>query len=166
MEDITVACVGGPGLSPSSKLYSGRMPMVRFLRCLTPLILSAVSMEGVKLDGKTRYVFTAAMDIDPAKEGLFNEVYDTEHVPLLLKVPGVMSVTRYVQEPFEMIIGGETRQVSNPGEPKYAAVYEIESPDVLKSRDWADAVDQGRWPTEVRPYTFNRRHTLQQVVDG
>lgn len=117
------------------------------------------------MSGKTRYVFTAAMDVDPAKEALFNEVYNTEHIPLLLKVPGVVSVRRYVQEPFDMIIGGETRQVSNPGEPKYAAVYEIESPEVLKSAAWADAVDQGRWPTQVRPYTSNRRHTLQKVVE-
>ena len=90
---------------------------------------------------------------------------DIEHVPLLLTVPGVISVTRYVQEPFEMVIGGETRQVANSDEPKYAAVYEIDSPEVLASKAWADAVDQGRWPTEVRPYTSNRRHTLQQVVD-
>jgi len=43
---------------------------------------------------QTRYLFTAAMDVEPAKEALFNEVYDTEHVPLLLKVPGVISVAR------------------------------------------------------------------------
>ena len=29
----------------------------------------------------TRYVFIASMDVDPDKEDLFNEVYDTEHVP-------------------------------------------------------------------------------------
>ena len=42
----------------------------------------------------TRYLFTASMDVDPEKEALFNEVYDTEHVPLLQKVPGVLAVTR------------------------------------------------------------------------
>ena len=29
----------------------------------------------------------AAMDVDPDKEALFNEVYDTEHIPLIIKVP-------------------------------------------------------------------------------
>ena len=29
----------------------------------------------------TRYVFIASMDVDPEKEDLFNEVYDTEHAP-------------------------------------------------------------------------------------
>ncbi len=27
----------------------------------------------------TRYYFTVSMDVDPDKEALFNEVYDTEH---------------------------------------------------------------------------------------
>ena len=37
----------------------------------------------------TRYLFTASMDVAPDKEALFDEVYDQEHVPNLLKVPGV-----------------------------------------------------------------------------
>ena len=50
------------------------------------------------------------------------------------------------------------------GEPRHSAVYEIESPDVLTSDAWAKAVDAGRWPTEVRPYTHNRRHVLRKLV--
>ena len=38
---------------------------------------------------KSKYLFVASMDMDPDKETLFNEVYDTEHAPNLLKVPGV-----------------------------------------------------------------------------
>jgi len=30
------------------------------------------------------FLFSAAMDVEPSREGLFNEVYDNEHVPLLL----------------------------------------------------------------------------------
>ena len=41
---------------------------------------------------KTRYVFVVSMDVEPEKEAIFNEVYDTEHVPELLKVPGVLAV--------------------------------------------------------------------------
>jgi hypothetical protein len=41
----------------------------------------------------TKYLFVASMDVDPDKEDLFNEVYDTEHIPNLLKVPGVRSVS-------------------------------------------------------------------------
>lgn len=113
---------------------------------------------------KTRYVFIAAMDIDPAKEAIFNEVYDKEHIPNLLKVPGVKSVTRLTQQPLEMFIGGEKKKIVAEGEPRYTAVYEIDSPEVLTSEAWSKAVEAGRWPSEVRPYTRNRRHVLRKVM--
>ena len=34
----------------------------------------------------SNYLFVVNMDIDADKEALFNEVYDTEHIPNLLKV--------------------------------------------------------------------------------
>jgi hypothetical protein len=55
----------------------------------------------------TRYIFIASMDVAPEKEALFNEVYDEEHVPNLLKVPGVRGVTRLKTEPASLNIGGE-----------------------------------------------------------
>jgi hypothetical protein len=27
-------------------------------------------------------------------------------------------------------------------------------------------VEQGRWPSEVRPYTHNRRHVLYRIMAG
>ncbi len=38
----------------------------------------------------TKYLFIASMDVEPDKEALFNEVYDEEHVPNLMIVPGVI----------------------------------------------------------------------------
>src|SRR5271169_2612817 len=108
---------------------------------------------------KSKYLFVASMDVDADKEDLFNEVYDTEHVPNLLKVPGVHSVSRLVGEPFAMSIGGEVKTVAPDG-PRYSALYEIDGPHVLVSREWAKAVELGRWPGEVRPFTRNRRHAL------
>jgi len=93
---------------------------------------------------KARYIFIASMDVDPEKEDLFNEVYDTEHVPLLLKVPGVLSAKRYKTEPLTVFVRGATQTVVAEGEPLYSAVYEIESPEVLVSDAWAKAVDKGR----------------------
>ena len=113
---------------------------------------------------KTHYLFIASMDVDPDKENLFNEVYDTEHIPNLYEVPGLVSVTRLVNQPFTMAIGGELRSVEPGSEPRYSAVYEIESPEVIASPEWAKAVEEGRWPNEVRPYTRNRQHRLQKVM--
>ena len=115
--------------------------------------------------GKANYLFSVSMDVDPDKEDLFNEVYDTEHIPLILKVPGIVSAKRYKLEPLTMFIGGETKAVVMEGEPKYLAVYELESAEVLVGEGWAKAVDSGRWPSEVRPYTRNRRHVLRKLID-
>src|SRR5262245_3470092 len=108
---------------------------------------------------ESRYAFLVSMDVDPDREALFNEVYDSEHVPNLLKVPGVIAVSRMKGEDFALSLGGETRSVAHRGA-LYLALYEIESPEVLVSAAWAKAVEMGRWPEQVRPFTRNRSHAL------
>jgi hypothetical protein len=110
----------------------------------------------------TRYLFVAMMDVDADTEELFNEVYDTEHIPNLLGVPGVHSVTRLAGEPFDFSIGGEEKRIEHKG-PRYSAIYEIDGPHVLTSSEWAAAVEAGRWPSQVRPHTTNRAHALFKV---
>lgn len=111
----------------------------------------------------TRYFFTVSMDVQADKEALFNEIYDSEHVPLLSAVPGVLGATRSVCEPLEMMLAGERREMPAGDEPRYSVIYEIESPDVLLSPEWAAAGEAGRWPTDVRPFTTNRRHILRKI---
>ena len=112
----------------------------------------------------TKYVFIASMDVTPEKEALFNEVYDTEHVPELLKVPGVRSVTRMKTEKAFFMIAGERKEIDGAGAPRYIAISEIDSPEVLTSAAWAKAVEIGRWASQVRPYTSNRHHAVRKVV--
>jgi hypothetical protein len=125
-----------------------------------------IMREEVTMPFQARYLFSAAMDVEPDKERLFNEVYDTEHVPILKTVPGVIAVARFKTEPLTKIIGGERRTIVVENEPRYSALYELESPEVLTSDAWAKAVDRGRWPGEVRPFTRNRRHLLYRRVGG
>jgi hypothetical protein len=120
------------------------------------------SGKEVTMPMLSKYVFIASMDVAPDKEALFNEVYDREHVPNLLKVPGVRAVTRLQGDAFAIAIGGEEKRVEVEG-PRYSAVYEIDGPHVLVSPEWAKAVEAGRWPGEVRPHTRNRRHALFKV---
>lgn len=116
------------------------------------------------MPGKAKYLFIASMDVAPEKEALFNEVYDQEHIPELLKVPGVLSVRRAVTVPLTMFIGGEKKTIVAEGEPRYSAYYELESAEVLTSDAWAKAVEAGRWPSQVRPHTRNRRHVLRKLT--
>jgi hypothetical protein len=113
----------------------------------------------------SKYLFVASMDVVPDKEALFNEIYDTEHVPNLLKVPGVHAATRVEGESFALGIGGGTKTIIHEGA-RYCTIYEIDGPHVLVSREWAKAGEAGCWLSQVRPYTHNRRHALFKVRTG
>ncbi len=45
------------------------------------------------MPSQASYLYVVRMDVDPAQE--FNRIYDEEHVPALLKVPGVLGAARY-----------------------------------------------------------------------
>jgi hypothetical protein len=77
-------------------------------------------VEDVRCEHFKRYVLIASMDVTPEAEPLFNEVYDTEHVPNLLQVPGVRSVTRMKGEPARFAIAGGVRELPAPS-PIYTA---------------------------------------------
>ena len=111
----------------------------------------------------SKYIFVVSMDVDTDKEALFNEVYDTEHVPALSTVPGVHAVARFKGESFAMNLGGERRDVEHP-HARYTAIYEIDSPQVLVSPEWAKAGEVGRWAKEVRPFTRNRSHAVYKMI--
>ena len=115
--------------------------------------------------GKAKYLMIASMDVDPEHDAIFNEVYDKEHVPNLRKVPGVRGISRYKRRTLTMNIGGESKTIEIPNEPAYTALYELESPDVLTSQAWDRAIEDGRWPSQVRPHTKNRRHVLLKLMD-
>ena len=91
---------------------------------------------------KSKYLFIASMDVDPAKEALFHEVYNTEHCPELGEIAGVSAITRYEAQAFQVLIGGQIQTVSPDGQPRFHAMYEIESPEILSSPEW---VKQWNW---------------------
>jgi len=98
---------------------------------------------GAALTGKTRYVFWVMMDIERHREALFNELYDSEHLPLLSKL-------RY--------------RTATGGEPRYLCAYEVESAELPMSKLWNDTSDIGRWKPEVRPYTYNKKWIVSERI--
>ena len=99
---------------------------------------------------RTPYVFWVMMDVEPHREALFNRLYDEEHIPLLLKLPGCVNVARYRTE--------------TPGAPRYLAAYEVERADLPMSPRWNETSDIGRWKPEVRPYTYNKRFIVSERI--
>jgi hypothetical protein len=102
------------------------------------------------LTGKTPYVFWVMMDVERHREALFNDLYDNEHLPLLLKLPGSVNAVRY--------------RTSDAGEPRYLCAYEVENTSLPMSKLWNDTSDIGRWKPEVRPYTSNKRYIVSERI--
>ena len=80
------------------------------------------------------YVYLVQMDIPADLEDEFNRIYDTEHVPNILQAPGVHGCTRYRIE-----------STNASGMARYAAVYDIDSPDVPSSAGWLVESEKGAW---------------------
>ena len=67
-------------------------------------------------------------------------------------IGGVLAVYRMTLAPLRMSIGGEEKTVVIEGEPKYSAVYELESAEVLTSPAWA--APKPAEPTFEKPYVL------------
>ncbi len=99
------------------------------------------------------YIYVVQMNIPVQYEADFNRIYDTEHVPMLSKVPGVHKVSRYRLE-----------QSNDPGMQKYLAIYEIDSPAVVDSAAWKQAGEWGDWAPKIRPHTTERHHSFFEKI--
>jgi hypothetical protein len=99
------------------------------------------------------YIYVVQMDIPEAVDAELNRIYDAEHVPALSKVPGVHKVTRYRLE-----------QSNDSRMQKYLAVYEIDSPAVVSSKEWDVAGALGDWATKIRPHTTSRHHSFFKKI--
>jgi hypothetical protein len=109
-------------------------------------------------------LFVVMMDVDPDHEEEFNRWYDEEHVPERLSCPGFLAATRYRAvdgDPAGRPQGEELR-------PRYLAVYELESPDVLAGEPYRKMVDNpSPWTQEMRRhYRVRVRNTYLQRLPG
>ena len=99
------------------------------------------------------YCYLVQMDIPAELEDDFNRIYDTQHVPNILKAPGVHGCTRY-----------RLHSADVEGVARYAALYEIDSPEVPQSAAWKAESDKGDWVGKIRPYATNRsRVTFKKI---
>ena len=99
------------------------------------------------------YAYVVQMDVPQHLEAEFNRIYDEEHVPTILKVPGVKSCARYRLE---------HSTISTM--PRYLAIYEVDSAEIINSPAWTEASDLGEWKPKIRPHTTNRQHSVFQRI--
>ncbi len=86
-------------------------------------------------------------DIDPANEEELNRWYEEEHLEERLSVPGFIGARR-----FQALEGG----------PKYLALYDLESPDVLQSPAYRHFTGPGKsaWTTRMEGQFRNFRRNI------
>ena len=99
------------------------------------------------------HIFIVQLDIPAEAEAEFNRVYDAEHFPMLSTVPGVRSAARYRLE-----------HSTVPGMQRYLTIYELDSPDVMKTAPWEKAGAYGDWATKIRPKLTSRHHSVFERI--
>lgn len=93
--------------------------------------------DGVAADD-AHALLIASMNIAPAIEAEFNEWYNTEHLPQLAAVPGVLAARRY-------------RATDTESERRYVALYHLRDAAVSRSDAWAKAANTA-WSDRMRPH--------------
>ena len=97
-------------------------------------------------------ILIAAMDFSDVAEDEFHDWYDTEHVPALARVTGVICARRF-----------RTRAAN----PKYVALYHLAAPGVVDSPEWKEASASTPMPQRVRDQITNRlRLVCRNYVRG
>jgi hypothetical protein len=131
LQSAPYRAVGGANGSPWTKRVTGRTR-------------SIIRLEGEQLRpgealapiGQAAAVLLIAMNVAPEAEAEFNEWYNSEHIPALGGVPGVLCARRYQGQ-------GATQ--------RYAAVYHFANPDVPNSAAWKNAAGTP-WTEKMRPH--------------
>ena len=127
--------IAGDNLSPWSKRVTAKCQ--RLLRFEGEQILPGDALAPDGAGGLLLVGMTPAA----AVETEFNAWYDTEHVPALARVPGVLCARRFR---------------SAGGSPKYVALYHLTAPEVVDSAEWKRASESTPMPAHVRPQISDR----------
>jgi len=138
--------IGGENLSPWSKRVTGKVE--RLLRYEGEQILPGDATAPSGAGGLLLVAMTPGAEVETA----FNAWYDTEHLPALARVPGVLCARRFR---------------ASGGALKYVALYHLTAPTVIESPEWKQASGSTPMPQRVRDQITNRlRLVCRNYVRG
>jgi hypothetical protein len=86
----------------------------------------------------------SSMDIDACAEEEFNDWYNTEHMPVLSILPGVLAARRFK---------------ARYGKPSYVALYHVSDLSIYAKPSWT-AVNETAWTKRMRRYQRNRTYFM------
>ena len=123
--------VGGANGSPWTKRVTGRVK--HLIRLEGEQILPGDRLAPV---GDAQALLFISMNVAPEHENEFNEWYNSEHLPALAGVPGVLAARRYRGT-------GATQ--------RYTALYHLSAPEIVHSSEWRAAANTP-WTERMRPH--------------
>jgi hypothetical protein len=132
LETPAYLAVGGANQSVWTKRVSGMCG--RILRFVGEQLVPGDQTAA----GGANALLVASMNIDPAADPEFNKWYNTEHLPQLGAVPGVLSARRY-------------RATDTESERRYLALYHLRDASVSRSDAWVAAANTP-WTERMRPH--------------
>lgn len=152
---------------PRSAVWQEHASRGRWLIDMRPIVTSRrngvfrqiTRLESTLPENKSKpvytgdYVYFLQQAVPSALEERFNYLYDNDHVPHMLRTPGVRGCTRF------KLIYSDSGDV-----PDYLAIYEIDQPDLPRSPVWKQQATLGTWQIEMRPNFTARRNGVYRFI--
>jgi hypothetical protein len=135
LDSPAYCAIGGDNLSPWSRRVTGKCR--RLLRFSGEQIVPGNRLAPADAAG----LLLVAMTPSPEVETAFNAWYDTEHLPALARVPGVLAARRFR---------------APGGAPRYVALYHLAGPEIQAGAAWKAAAESTPMPQNVRPHIGDR----------
>src|ERR1043166_8703483 len=99
------------------------------------------------------YCMMVTFEIAPEDEAEFNDIYDNDHIPNILKLEGVVEVIRF-----------RDAAPNEKGWLVYSALYFLARENLHETAQWKKLSDVGRWAPIIRPKIKSRARRAGPVV--
>ena len=92
-------------------------------------------------------------EIAPEDESEFNDIYDNDHIPNILKLKDVIEVIRF-----------KDAARNEKGLLVYSALYVLAQENLHQTAQWKELSDLGRWAPVIRPKVKSRTRRAGPIV--
>ena len=104
------------------------------------------------------YLYLVQLDVPQHIEPELHRIYDEEHIPHLLEVPGCLGCTRF------RVVGGDVE-----GAPRFTAIWEMARPDITglygpNGAAWAKAAARSDFVHRISPHVTKRSHLILERI--
>ena len=103
--------------------------------------------------GTAPFCMTTTFEIAPEDEAEFNDIYDNDHIPNILKLEGVLEIIRF-----------RDAAPNEKGFLVYSAIYFLAQENLHLTPEWTALSDLGRWAPVIRPKVKSRARRAGPVV--